>query len=500
MPDEVKKTGDEKNVEKSGAAALVDTITELNESVEKLSKQNVDMEKRLEELAKPQYPHGVPNGAPNIRKGEDPMTSRPYSLMRLAKALAMKAGNDPNWNENAKVELELSSDLRKAYYDSMSFAGNGGILIPLGSELMPTKPTELADGSTVDGLPGELVKKCRDMMAPSMAGFDPDEVAWFQKRAGIRKDLSAETATTGGTLVGLASQGELIEQLKAIEVMSQIGAQQIDLPPQGRIRFPRQTGSVTIYNVTEGATVTESTPATSALELTAKAYSGLVDIPDELMRFSSSVAVEAWLRSEFLRELALKTDGDMIDGAGGQAIQGVINYSGIETVTASTTATNGDTLEAEDPVRLFAAIADNNAPVDRGFFYACTHTLWGGIVTRRASAISASDAAGPFVFSALTQSAGNGRVQRTLNGYPVICSTQIPTDRTKGSGTTLTLLLGGVGAEWVIARAGVAEIVVTNSDSSKFAQRLSTMRGTVYMDAGPRHEESFGFIDDISNS
>ncbi len=291
MADETKEV--EKNTD--GAAAIVESLEKLNAGVEAISKKNDELEKKFEELSKPRYPYGVPNGAPNIRKGEDPMTSRPYSLLRLAKALAMKSSNEMEWDKQAKVEIELSNDLRKAYYDSMSFQ-TGNILVPLGSELMPTKPTELADGSKVDGLPGELVQKCRDLLAPSLASFDPDEYDWMVRKGMIRKDLSSVTGTSGGTLVGLASQGELIEHLKAMEVMSQVGAQQIDLPPQGRIRFPRQTSSVTIASTSEGATVSESTPGTSGLDLVAKAYSGLVDIPDELLRFSTSVAVEAWLR------------------------------------------------------------------------------------------------------------------------------------------------------------------------------------------------------------
>jgi hypothetical protein len=62
------------------------------------------------------------------------------------------------------------------------------------------------------------------------------------------------------------------------------------------------------------------------------------------------------------------------------------------------------------------------------------------------------------------------------------------------------MVLGGVGSEWVIARAGVAEIVMTNSDGTKFQNRVSTMRGTIYADAGPRHEQSFGVIDTLLNA
>lgn len=481
-----------------GVHDVVTTLEKVSAGLEAVQLEQAAMKKSIEDATATRYPHGVP-GSFNIRKGENSMGSRPYSLMTLTKALSRKAANDLHWADHAKVELELSEELRKEFADKLNYVGQG-ILVPLGSELLPTNPTELADGTKLEGMSRELVSKCQQLMAPSMHGFDPDEYDYMIRKGIIRKDLSANTATTGGTLVGLASQGELIEQLKAMEVFSRAGAQQIDLPPQGRIRFPKQTGSVTIAGTTEGASITESTPATSALELNAKAYSGLVDIPDELMKFATSIAVEAWLRSEFLRELALKTDRDMINGAGGQSIQGVVNYSGLNTVLATTVATNGNTLGPADPTRLFSAIADQNAPVDRGFFYALTNTLWGGLTTRRADAVTAADGAGAFMFSALTQLLGGTQPQKSLNGYPVLTSTQVPTNRVKGSGTTLTMLLAGVGAEWIIARAGVVELAVTNSDSTKFQNRITTMRGTVYMDAGPRHEESFGMIDTLLNS
>ena len=482
------------------AGSVVTLLEKTLETQQKVSDRLEALEKSVSDAKATRYPHGVPGGAPNIRKGENIMSSRPYSLTRLAVALAKQKDGTPDWDKHAKQELELSAELRKAY-QTMGYSGSG-VMVPLGSDLMPTVERELADGTKVPGIDAELVQKCADMMGSSMSGFDADEYTYLVRKGlfNLRKDLSAQTGTVGGTLVGLATQGELIEYLRGVEIFSQVGAMQIDLPPQGRIRFPRQTGSVTIYSTSEGATITESTPATSGLELTAKAYTGLVDIPDELIKFSTSVAVEAWLRTEFLRELALKADRDQLYGNGGQAIQGIVNYSGVQLLTATTVGTNGDTLGAADPTRLFSAIADQNAPIDKGFFFAMTNTLWGGLSTRRADAITAGDGAGPFVFNTFTAPVFNGGLMnRQLNGLPVVCSTQVPTNRAKGSGTTLTLLLGGVGAEWVIARAGVAEITMTNSDASKFQQRIQTMRGTVFMDAGPRHENSFGYIDTLVN-
>ena len=122
-----------------------------------------------------------------------------------------------------------------------------------------------------------------------------------------------------------------------------------------------------------------------------------------------------------------------------------------------------------------------------------TNTLWGGLATRK-------DSQSAFVFSVGINQVGGGLINKLLNGYPVVTSTQVPTDRAKGTASNLTLVLGGVGREWVIGRAGVVSVDVTNSDASKFASRISTFRGTQYVDAGPRHENSFGMIDDVTNS
>lgn len=485
-----------------GAEAILNALDTMSKSIDQIDARQTELADKVAKASEVQYPHGVP-GAFNIRKGENIMSSRPYSLLRLTKALRMKAQHSEGWKDVAKVELDLSDRLSKAYYGSCSWDSFGGgtmPLMPLGADLLPVEdreiPTDNGKTEVVKGIGRDLAVECQQVM--KLGGHaDFDELNYALSKVGlgrIAKDMSHNTATSGGVLVAMASQGELIELLRAMEFFSQVGAREIDLPPQGKIRFPRHSTAITIAATSEGATVSESTPAFGELLLSARPYSGLVDVPDELMRFSTSMAVEAWLRSEFVREIGLKADTDMISGGGGTSIQGVINYSGVRTVTASTTGANGDTLDPEDPTRLYADIADQNAPVDSGFFFGCTNTLWGGITTRKASS------SGEFMFSVATQLTSGGRATKSLNGERLITSTQIPTNRTKGSGTTLTMLLGGVGSEWIIARAGVVEVAVTDSDASKFQQRLTTLRGTQYLDAGPRHENSFGYIDDLLNA
>lgn len=479
------------DVQKSASDKLVEYVENIGESVEKLNTRLDEVQEDVKKAQQTQYPYGAPNGhVHGVRTGESPLTSRPFSLMRLARGL-----RDNNMRDVAKVELDLAKRLGE---QSVQLGWSGsGMLIPFAPDHMPTDDVKLEDGRVLPGYTAEIVKECRDIMPHGEV--DTEELAYIAKRSGftmIAKDLSANTATVGGTLVGMPSQGQLIDLLRPMELFTRVGAQEMTLPPSGSIRFPRDTGDPTISAYAEGETITESTPTTSELVLEAKKYSGLVDIPVELFQFATSVSVEAWLRNKFVRQIAEKTDRDQINGPGGKFIQGIVNYANIEVVIASTTGGAGDTLEADDPSRLIAAILENNARADLGMFFAIRPNLWQRVTHRRADAVSANDSAGPYLF--ITAFNGSDPIPDRLEGLPTLKTTQIPTNRVKGgSGETLTLLLAGVGRSWVIGRSGVASIDMTNSDASKFQQGLNTMRGMVFMDAGPEHEDEFGMIDDL---
>jgi HK97 family phage major capsid protein len=494
-------TSEETNPIVKAVNGMREEMTALKEGHEAEMKE---MKEALAKAKEPVYPNGLPNGTAyqgfGIRKGEDPLTSRPYMVSMAARRLRMQKTNEGDYREVAKPEAELSADLMKHYCGNAGWGGfsKAGFVVPLSASMLPAEDVETDEGQIIPAVPAELRKRCDDMMQLD-GGIDYDELRALglplrkSHVVALRKDLSADDASLGGTMVAAAAQGELINILRAQEVLSQVGARQLDFPPQGKITFPRVTSTVTISATSEGATISESTPGTGRLALSAKPYSGLTDVPDELMMFAS-VNTEAWLRSEMMREQALKVDRDSINGGGGIAIQGIINFSGVTTRTAGTTGANGDTLDAPDPTLLHGDLADNNAPVDDGsFFFALTGSLWAGLSTRQATT-------NEFIFAVAAQAVGGGTVNKSLQGMRVVTSTQLPTDRSKGSGTTLTILLGGVGSEWAIARAGVVQIEMTNSDASKFQSRIQTLRSTQFVDAGPFHEESFGFIDELLDS
>lgn len=475
---------------------MSDTVTQVEKEevastdsrLDRLEKGINDLVSIAKDAAKPFVPQ-----APSIRKGESVMTSRPFSYGRLMLAVVRKNAGDLEFGSHSKVELEMAQKLRK---ESDAMCGQGGsgysqFCAPVASVFMPVswRDAEITkeDGGSLD-LPGyskELVKEVRDHFKCSPS-YDPDEA----DRLGIRKDMVRNDATLGGTLVPLAAQGELIEVLRNSMALTRVpGVRMVPLPPQGSIRYPRQTSLTSISAYSEGATVSESTFSTGAITLTAKKYAGLVDVTEELLRFAGNASVESLLRQDLAEQTARVTDKDMLEGTGGTAILGLSNIPSIQTRDAGTGGSNGDTLWPEDPQLLIAQMAGANAPVDRGTAILMRPELWGSITTAR-------DAQGGFLFQ---WAFSNGMGPSTLMGHPVILSTNVPNDRREGSAANLTMVFVVVPSEILIGQSGVMDFAMTDSDASKFQAGVKTVRCVSYMDMGVRHEASVGLTDKILN-
>jgi len=455
------------------AEFIAKSIEDLADGFEKMTANVESLAKTVDEHSKAQAPWM--QGAPGMSVGESVNTSRAFSFSRLAKGLVLHATKQ-EYTEDCKLEMDFCQKLAKESKSKGQTVG-GAFMVPIGSAYMEQ------DGS-------ELTKEWRQMNT-NLGSFDPDEAAWLSKR--LSKDLTYRTATTGGTFVDFPQQGELIEFLRASSLWGRIpGVREVPMPQQGQIRYPKVTGAVTITAHAESEAVSESTPTTADVLLQAKKYNGLVEMTEEFMRFSTTVSADAFVRDEITKDIALNVDQDICDGPGGAYIQGLIRYSGIQTHTASTTGANGDTLEPKDPELLLAKIADNNAPVGTGTFLTMRNLIWAALKYRE-------DSQGQPKFRAAALAYGDGGVRESIGGHPVFTGTQVNNIRAKSSGTDLTYVLGGVPSELFIGRSPMMEVKVTDSHGSNFASGIFTMRGTHYIDAVPRHENSFGLIDQLVN-
>lgn len=424
--------------------------------------------------------------APAVVVGESSVSSRPFSFARLAKGILSRKGLlGHDYREDSKLEMDLCSRLSKEYSGT---EGNSGYMVPLDWRAIPQDQSQ--------GLES-IAKEWRQANAnPFGRGVDQDEFAYVAKELGyehIAKTLTAGVGTTGGTFIPNASQGEMIDLLRAQALFGGVvtGLTEVTLPPQGAIEFPVVTSGTTISAYAESTATSESTPGTGQVRLEARQYSGLVKMTERFLTFSTSVAGDAFVRTQLALDTDLKVDRDIMYGTGGIFIKGLVTYSGITSRTASTVATDGNTLGASDIDYLIADMEDANVPP-------------GAVILMRNKLLAAlkhrTDDNSTFLFDVAKGTLGGGSLMQVYSGRPIYGSSQISNTRAKGSGTDLTNVFAIVPSEIMIGRGPVMSIDMTNSDGSDFQSGILTMRSTTYVDAAPKHATSIGVIDELLNA
>ena len=425
-------------------------------------------------------PPQVERRVPWVTSGAVGQDSAGYSVLKAAAFALGYIGPD-----QAKEEIHIHQQLRDLYqtYGFVPHCGHQSFLVPLATAHLPA----------FEPRGQRLQQEVRAKMCAHQGRFDPEEADWIARRVGFRtKALGSTSDIAGGSLVGFPMLGELIELQRNMEAFASAGAQEIALPPNGRIQFPKLTGGSTAYWVGEATSITESTPATGNLDLQAKKLGIFVKMNNELLRFASPSA-EGLVRFDMARVAALKADLAMLEGTGGTQIKGLLTYSDVTSHTASTTGANGDTFQAQDVAlmegKLPDAVAAPTSWLMRRNFYSV-------LMNRRSDAVTAADAAGPFLFHPMRGAADAPPTE--LYGTPVVRSAQVSNTRVKGSGSNLTYVILGYFPDWIVSRLGVMEFLASGLGDTALQNDQTYLRGIQHIDAGPRHAASFVMCDTLN--
>lgn len=420
----------------------------------------------------------VDRRVPWVTAGPVGHDSAGYSVLKAAAFALGYVGPD-----QAKEEIHTHHQLRDLYaaYGFSPHHGANSFLVPLSSAHLPVFEPQ---GK-------RLREELRQKMTAQAGKFDPDEADWLARRGLRGKALGTTNDLAGGSFVPLPMLGELVDLQRNLEAFSTAGAQEIALPPNGRVQFPKLTGGSTAYWVGEGASITDSTPSTGNLDLQAKKLGVLVKLNNELLRFASPSA-EGLVRFDMARSAAIKADLAMLEGTGGTQIKGLITYTDVVDHTATTTGTDGDTFEPEDVAAMEAKLPD---AVDSPTAWLMRKALFAAIMNRRAAAITSGDGEGTFLFRAGRSPAAAPPMD--LFGTKVVRSSQVSATRTKGSGTNLTYVLLGYFPDWIIARMGVMEFLASGHGDTALQNDMTFLRGIQHIDAGPRHAGSFVLCDQL---
>lgn len=466
------------------------------EGIEALTKSVGSLVTTLKSTPQAGQPHPTQVfGAPNVRTGEDSMTSRGLSMMKM---LGLITGAVTP--EEAKVELDIHRRLHGAYCHSERTDGynyRGGHRPGEKAFLMPLATSYLQDSF----VPRAFRHEMKSLMRAGCEGADYDEMRWIRQQQWKSMGYNAKTLSwlnelTGGALVAPPEQGELIELLRNKEACVNAGARVVPLPPQGRMRYPRQTAASTTYWVGENQRITDSDIGTGDISLQAKKLAVLIKAPNELIRFASPAA-EALMRDDMTKSLALGLDLACLEGTGGDNMpKGIINYQGISRIDSSSQTANGDRIQGQDVYRFIAAVEELNSEFEGWIMRPKTLYKYFQL---RSDAIAQGDGQGPFLFS-LIREAGDGADKPMLGGYPVTKSTQVSQSRSKGDASNLTYIVGGMWSDMMIGMFGAIEFSATTMGDTAFQFDQTWVKGILSADAALRHEVSFVLMDNLSTT
>jgi HK97 family phage major capsid protein len=236
----------------------------------------------------------------------------------------------------------------------------------------------------------------------------------------VQRTMSVGDAAQGGYLVGDTHRADLfIEALRARSIGMQAGVRMLD-GLVGNVSIPKQTGNASFYWLSEGEDATTSDVTVGQVNMRPRTVAGAVPMTRRLI-MQSSPSVEQLVREDLMTGAALAIDRAIFEGDGVKEPLGIFAHADINDVAVSTDGapTWLEVLDFE------AAIESDNA-LSGSLNWVTTPSVKGNM-----KGTSKDAGSGMFVCSEAN----------VANGYPVLTSTQLATNRL-GFGDWSQIVLG----------------------------------------------------------
>ena len=270
--------------------------------------------------------------------------------------------------------------------------------------------------------------------------------------------LSATTATAGGYTIGTdLLGGSMIDLLRNQCLVLQLGATHLT-GLIGNIAIPKVTGGATCYWIAESGSATPSDQTFLQLGLTPKKLTASTAYGRELLN-QSSISIEAFVRDDQARQIAVAKDAAAINGTGmnGQPL-GILNTPLVQSVNFGGAATWTKVVSFE------TLLGQKNADQLGKAAWLTTPGVKGAWKT------TSKTAAGYPVFLWEND---------TVNGYEAASTNNVPSN----------LVIFGVFSELIIADFAGINVTVDPYSLSLQDQIRTTV--VVMTDNGLRHEPAF---------
>lgn len=329
-----------------------------------------------------------------------------------------------------------------------------------------------AEGRELDGFEAEMhqeAKKESRENGVSINGIGIPSIIMDEKR-----DLSVGTDSEGGYTVETSLVG-FIPALRAKMMTTQLGAQMMT-GLVGDVDIPRQATASSAAWEGENDAGAEQSPTFEKISLSPNRLGGYSEISKQLIQ-QSSIDVENFVRNDLIMAIKLAIDLAAINGSGASnQPTGILNTTGIGSVAGGT---DGAAPTYANLVNLEREVAVDNADLGNLAF------LTNPKVRAKLKQTALDSGSGLFVWP----QKGN-----EILGYNAGVSTQVPSNLTKGSGTSLSAIIFGNWNDLIIGQWGGLDIVV-----DPYTLATTNMLRVVvnsWWDVALRHPESFAAMVD----
>jgi HK97 family phage major capsid protein len=340
--------------------------------------------------------------------------------------------------------------------------------------LMRAISSAALNGGRVSGYEAEVSQELAKRYGKDPRGFYvPTDI--------FKRDILTTSPANGSNLVAeqhLAS--EFVDALRANVVTMGMGARMIS-GLKGDVAIPALNAKTAVQFVSENNAPNEGAPTFRQITMSPKTLAGYVDISRKLM-MQSDPSVDQIIRDDITRNFAVKIDEVAIEGGGSNEPTGILGTNGIGSVVMDT---NGAAITFAKLVELEREVAIDNALTGR-LSYLTNPKV---IAAMRTRPRQTSGIEGNFIL-------GDGN---SLMGYPVVSTTSVPSDLTKGTSTGVcSAVIFGNFNDLLIGMWGGLDILVDPySGSAAGTTRIACFQD---IDIKVRHAESFAAIKDVTTA
>ena len=298
-----------------------------------------------------------------------------------------------------------------------------------------------------------------------------------------RAPYATDVPTAAGVLVETElDAASFIDILRNRPLVMQLGTRMLT-GLVGNLDIPRRTGTSTAYWVAEGVGPAETEGTFDLLQFRPKTL-GVLTAMTRLMMLQSTPDIEMLVRDDLAQVIGLEIDRVCIDGSGvsGQP-RGILQTPGIGSVSLGT---NGGNVGMDALIDLETLVAVANADVG-SLNYLTNSKVVGALKKLKSSS-------GEHLWNGSVEGLKPG-TPGYINGYRVARTNQVPSNKTKGTGTNLSCILYGNFRDLFVAEWGLLDLL-PNPYGLGYAAGNIEIRALQTIDVQVARASSFSTITD----